>query len=163
MDSRAALKASLDWGTMLVTTYLGDLEDADLLVRPIPECNHIAWQLGHLINSENTITEATLPGSMPALPAGFAEKHTKETAGSNNPADFLTKAEYLVLREEQRAATVAALAKLSDAELDQLPPEQFRTYLKSVGDLFAMLGTHDVMHAGQWAVIRRKLGRPPLF
>lgn len=163
MDSRAALKGCLDWGTMLVTMYLGDLEDADLLVRPIPECNHIAWQLGHLINSENNLVETTLPGSMPPLPAGFAEKHSKETASSDNPADFLTKAEYLKIREEQRVATAAALAKLTDADLDQLPPEQFRTYLKSVGDLFAMLGTHDVMHAGQWAVIRRKLGRPPLF
>ncbi len=34
-------------------TYLGDLTDADIMVRAIPDTNHIAWQLGHLIQSEN--------------------------------------------------------------------------------------------------------------
>jgi hypothetical protein len=29
--------------------------------------------------------------------------------------------------------------------------------------VFSMQGSHWMMHAGQWAVLRRKLGRPPLF
>ena len=29
--------------------YVQDLADADLLLRPVPGINHIAWQLGHLI------------------------------------------------------------------------------------------------------------------
>jgi hypothetical protein len=32
-----------------------------------------------------------------------------------------------------------------------------------VGDVFSMQGGHLLMHAGQWAVVRRKLGRKPLF
>jgi hypothetical protein len=33
----------------------------------------------------------------------------------------------------------------------------------NVAGIFLMQGTHWTMHAGQWAVIRRKLGRAPLF
>jgi hypothetical protein len=32
-----------------------------------------------------------------------------------------------------------------------------------VGALFSVEGSHWLMHAGQWAVIRRQLGRKPLF
>ena len=65
--------------------------------------------------------------------------------------------------KKQRAGTLAALATVTDAELDQPSPEPLRGFLKTVGDVFSMQGNHWTMHAGQWAVLRRKLGRPPLF
>ncbi|HEY2893057.1 MAG TPA: DinB family protein, partial [Pirellulales bacterium] len=96
-------------------------------------------------------------------PEGFKQKHSKETAGSDNPRDFLTKNEYLKLLNEQRAGTLALLDKLSDEELSQDAPKPLQGFLKRVGDVFSMQSTHPVMHAGQWAIIRRKLGKPPLF
>lgn len=163
MNARDAIKLGLDMADMILNMYLGDLTDADLLVRPIPGTNHIAWQLGHLINSENEMIELVSPGSMPALPAGFAERHTSEKSKLDSASAFLSKAEYLRLYAEQRAGTLAALAKTSDAALDELSPEKMRSYTKNVGDVFSLQGSHYIMHAGQWAVIRRKLGRAPLF
>ena len=163
MDSRAAIKAAIDGGQTLTDNYLSDLSDADLMVRAVPGSNHIAWQLGHLIAAEHDMIEAVRPKSMPALPAGFREKHKNETATSDDPHAFYTKAEYLEHFKKQRAATLAALADLSDAELDQPAPEAMRAFVKTVGNLFVMQGTHWVMHAGQWALVRRKLGRAPLF
>jgi hypothetical protein len=163
MDSRQAFKSSINGAQHLVDAYLSDLTDADLMVRPIPGTNHIAWQLGHLIASENSMLEAICPGSMPKLPAGFKEKYGKETAASDDPKAFLSKAEYLDLFKQQRAATLAALDRMSDEELSKDAPPALKHFLKRVGDVFAMQGTHWVMHAGQWAIVRRKLGRPPLF
>ncbi len=163
MDSRKALRAGILGSQKIVDAYLGDLTDADLLVRPIPGTNHIAWQLGHLIGSENMMLEGVRPKSMPALPEGFRQKHNKETVKSEDPKGFLTKAEYLELSKQQRAATLAVLDSMSDADLDQPVPEAMRAYVKTVGDVFAMQGNHWLMHAGQWAIVRRKLGRPPLF
>jgi hypothetical protein len=163
MDSRRALKTGIVAGQNIVESYLADLSDSDLLVRAVPGSNHIAWQLGHLINSEHNLMELVRPKSMPELPASFAEKHKKETAKSDDAKAFLTKAQYVDVLKKQRAGTLALLETISDAELDQPAPEPVRAYLKTVGDVFSMQGTHWVMHAGQWAVIRRKLGRPPLF
>lgn len=163
MDSRSALKAGIASGNMITQSYLGDLTDADLLVRPADGTNHIAWQLGHLIQSEHQMMSLLRPGSMPELPAGFAAKYSKETAKSDNPKDFLTKDQYLQLANAQREGTLTLLATMSDADLDQPAPEPLRHFLHTVGDVFSMQGTHWVMHAGQWAIIRRKLGRPPLF
>ena len=163
MQAREAIRSSIEMSGSISQMYLGDLSDADLVLRPVPGMNHIAWQLGHLIQSEHEMVEKTVPGSMPALPAGFAEKHTKETASSDDPKAFCTKQQYLDLMQAQRAGTIAALSKLSDADLDRDAPEEFREYAKRVGDVFVTQGVHWMMHAGQWVVVRRKLGRPAMF
>ena len=74
MNTRQALKAGIDGGQFVVGTYLADLTDADLMVRPVPGSNHIAWQLGHLIQSEHQMVDMLKPGSMPKLPEGFQGK-----------------------------------------------------------------------------------------
>jgi hypothetical protein len=163
MNTKQALKAGIDGGSFVVMAYLEDLKDAELLVRPIPGTNHIAWQLGHLIQAEHGMLEGVSPGSMPKLPSGFKEQHAKEKAASDNPKDFLTKNEYLKLAKEQRAGTYAILEKLGDADLDKPGPESMRSYCPTVGSVFTMQCTHWLMHAGQWAIVRRKLGKPPLF
>ena len=52
MTAKDVLKNALKSNHEILSMYLSDLSDADLLVRPAPGANHIAWQLGHLIYSE---------------------------------------------------------------------------------------------------------------
>lgn len=163
MHARQALRIGIDSGLQLSQSYLADLTDDELLVRPVPGANHIAWQLGHLIVNEHEMIEAACPGSMPALPDGFAEKYTPETAGLDAREAFHPKSVYMNAIEVQRSGTLQALEKLTDEDLDKPAPEKYRNFLKTVGELFAIQGTHWMMHGGQWAVIRRKLGRKPLF
>ncbi len=149
--------------TMVVGKYLEDLSDEDILVRPLATMNHIAWQLGHLISGENYHINQVVPDSMPPLPDGFAEMHTKETAPSDDPKGFLTKEDYLREMTRQRNATLELLDRLTDEELLDRSPESIRYFGPTVGSVFAGESSHWMMHAGQWAVVRRKLGRPPLF
>ena len=146
----------------IMQAYLGDLTDADLLVRPVPGANHIAWAIGHLIESEHEMM--TLLGyDMPELPAGFTAAHTKETASSDDSAKFFSRNEYVELLEKTRAATLAGLKATPEANLDKPTPEQMQVYAKTVADGLMMIGLHELMHAGQFSPIRRKLGKPPLF
>lgn len=160
MNVKDALKLAIDSSNMISMGYLEDLSDQELFHRPAKEANHINWQLGHLIASENVMGNQAIPNSMPPLPAGFAEKYTKETSKSDDPKKFCTKAELLAEFKKQRAAVYAALAKVSEADLDKPTGVD---YAKTVGAMFNLHGGHWLMHAGQWAVIRRQLGRPPLF
>ena len=102
------IKSSLQLPTFVVNGYLEDLTDADLLVRPAEKSNHINWQLGHLIQSEQFHTSQVCPDVVPELPAGFKERYTKETVSSDNPADFLSKAELVELMHKQREVTLNA-------------------------------------------------------
>jgi hypothetical protein len=59
-------------------------------------------------------------------------------------------------KERDREAT-------PEAELDAPAPEPMRRRMPSVGVVLMMLGSHWLVHAGQFVPIRRKLGKPPLF
>jgi uncharacterized damage-inducible protein DinB len=164
MTAKDAIKSALNSTQHLLEWFVSDLSDADLLARPVPGANHIAWQLGHLINSESHLVHMELPdAAYPALPAGFAEQHSKDTAGSDKPADFRTKAKYLAVSKQVRAATLAALDKLTDADLDRACTGRMAQFAPRLVDLFQMVANHTMMHAGQFSVVRRKLGKPVLF
>lgn len=163
MNAKEALKINMDMGEYISLGYLGDLTDKDTMHRPAKDANHIRWQLGHLITGENEMMEKIYPGSMPKLPAGFKEKYTKETAASNNESDFDSKDRLIELYKQQRAATLKKLEQVTEADLSKQSHESMQSYAPTVGSVFSMQGTHWVMHAGQWAVIRRQLGRAPLF
>jgi len=163
MKAHDAIKLNIGGRDMVALPYIEDLTDDQLMMRPHPECNHLIWQIGHLIGSEHAMVEGVAPGSMPPLPAGFTDKYTAETAKSDDQADFHTKAELLQLLAEQSAATLTALDKLSEADLDQPAPESMQSYAPTVGAAFSLVGTHWLMHAGQWVIVRRQLGKPPLY
>jgi hypothetical protein len=163
MDFKDAIRAALGTSDFFVQSYLSDLTPAEMLARPTGDANHVAWQLGHLIASERHLIEAAVPGSMPELPAGFAERHSKEKAASDNPTDFLTKEEYFKVAKDMRAGTLAALDKLSAADFDKPVFGRVPPFVKRAGDCFVTAGGHWTLHAGQWAVLRRKLGRQRQF
>jgi hypothetical protein len=163
MNGKEAIKTVLDSTQQLLNWYVSDLSDADLLVRPVPAANHIAWQLGHLVEAETMVKQAVPSASYPALPAGWSKLHGKEGAAMDPPRGFATKAEYLNLFTKMREATVNALSGLSDADLDKPTPGDMAKWAPTVGSLFASTGTHTLMHAGQFSVVRRKLGKPVLF
>lgn len=163
MKPNEAIKLSIDTADMITRAYLEDMTDEEMMHRPGKGCNHIKWQVGHLIASDNNMVGGCCEGTMPALPEGFAEKYTKETAASDNSDDFHSKAELMELFEQQRAASLKALEGLSDEDLAKPAPEDMQSYAPLVASAFSMLGIHWTMHTGQWAVIRRQLGRAPLF
>jgi hypothetical protein len=148
-------------GMFIMSSYLKDLSDADLMIRPGgPNANHLAWQLGHLIQSEHEMMNAVCPNAMPALPAGFAAAHGRDMTKDDDTSKFLKKEEYLNLLSQQRDATLKALRDLPDAGLDQPAPERMRSYAPTVGAVFRLCGEHLTMHCGQFAVVRRMLGKP---
>ena len=51
MTAKEVLCDVIEFAHRLTRAYLSDFTDDDLLVRPIPEMNHVAWMLGHLIRS----------------------------------------------------------------------------------------------------------------
>ena len=163
MDFKDSIRAALGIADFLVQKYLEDLTPEELLTRPAADANHIAWQLGHLISAERRLVEAAAPGSMPPLPDGFAERHAKEMASSDNPANFLSKAEYLKIAADVRAGTLRVLDQLSESDFDKPVSGRVPPFVTRAGDCFVTVGTHWIMHAGQWVVLRRKLGRPRIF
>jgi hypothetical protein len=164
MKATEAIQGALRGTQNVMGMYLADLADADLLVRPVPNANHIAWQLGHLIDSERALVASAIPDARyPELPPGFSQKYTKEAARNDAAAAFHTKAEYVKLFNHVREATIATVGKLSDADLDKPNKGKLPEFAPTIGALLILVSNHTFMHGGQFTVVRRKLGKPVVF
>lgn len=157
MDAKTVLKNSLAMADLVSLGYLNDMTDADLMHRPHPGCNHVNWQMGHLIASERQMMVAINPEKTPALPEGFAEKYDRGTGNIEDPAQFLTKDQLMELFKTQRAATLAFLESLTEEQLDA--PSGI-DYAPTFGDVISLQGSHWLMHCGQWVVVRRMTDKP---
>jgi len=160
MTAKDAIRQTMDLSSMILDSYIKDLEDADLLLRPVAGMNPIAWQLGHLIGSERHFLELAAPGSSPELPEGFNEAHGKDRGQSDDTSGYLPLARYQALMKAQREATLRTFEACSEADLDRADPERFPPYIPTVGALFNMIGVHPLMHAGQFVAVRRVLKKP---
>lgn len=163
MDAHKVILDGMQMSHSVLKGFLEDFTDAELLIRPVPGANHVAWQLGHLISSEFQMMEALRPGVSPALPAGFAERHSKENSTSDDASKFYTKSEYMRVYDAQREASMKVLSSVKAEELDAPGPESMRAYAPTVGAILSLQGAHQMMHAGQFTVLRRKLGKPVVF
>lgn len=163
MNAKDAIRSSDNFSSLVLKTYISDLDDADLMRRPGEGCNHLAWQLGHLISSEVQLLDKVAPGQGVELPDGFAEAHSKEACSNDDAASFHGKQAYVDLFDKVRAASLAALDAYPESDLDNPAPEDFRDFCPTVGDLFTLIATHPMMHAGQFVIVRRQLGKPVLM
>ena len=163
MNAKDAIRSSVNISSMVLKTYISDLDDADLMRRPGEGCNHLAWQLGHLISSEVQLLDQVAPGQGIDLPDGFADAHGKEACNNDDPGAFCPKAKYIELFDQVRAASLSALDAYPEADLDQPAPEDFRSFCPTMGDLFTLIASHPMMHAGQFVIVRRQLGKPILM
>lgn len=160
MHGKDAIRNAYELSQMVLTSYVNDLSDEELLSRPAEGCNHIAWQLGHLISSECGLLDAAAPGFSIELPEGFAEKHGKENTSSDDAADFCSKDEYLGYFTKLKEATFKGLDAQTDEDLAKAAPEHFQSICPNMGGLFVLIATHAMMHVGQMVPVRRKLGKP---
>jgi hypothetical protein len=162
MNFHSTSQELLSTSRFVLKTYLSDLSDSEILVCPVDGAHHAAWQLGHLIFSESRMVNGVRVGSGIKLPNGFDEAH-----GKGKPIDstegFLGLAEYAELLERQRAMTIELLLSLDEASLEQPAPEFMRSYARTVSSVFLAIANHELLHAGQIAVIRRSLQKAVLI
>ena len=144
----------------ITKSYISDLTAADLLIRPVPGQNHIAWQLGHLIDTERNFVEMIKPGTSPKLPDNWEEGHGRHQTNVDDPSKYYSPEEYLRIHTAQREATKSLLAGMTDAELDAPGPEAVRRMVATNGATLMLIGSHQLMHVGQYVSVRRKLGKP---
>jgi len=163
MSFRDILSENIQSAHFLLTTYLSDFSDQDLLKRPVPNANHTAWQLGHLIISTNGMLNGINAPGVPTLPDGFEAAHKKDKASENDAAKFFSKEQYLNLFAQQKACALSVIATIDESELDKPGPEAVRAYCPTVRSVLLLSGSHITMHIGQFVVSRRSLGKPILM
>ena len=164
MRANDVLKIALTSTQDTMQMFLGDLTDAELTARPVPSANNIAWQLAHLIAAEKMLLEGQLPGvAYPEIPAPIASLGSERTGKVDPPEGYLTKAQYLESFGKMRGATIAAVEKLADSDLDKPTTNMMAKFAPTLGSLLILIANHTLMHGGQFTVVRRALNKPVVF
>jgi hypothetical protein len=142
----------------MVDLFLKDFSDADMLFRPAKTANHASWQIGHLTNSVRNMVLACDASAA----FGFEDdpRFGKSKAPIDDPAFFPNKAELLGKFDQAMDTAAGWVAKLSDADFAKPTPERMQQFAPTVGNVAILLGSHTMMHIGQFSVARRALGKP---
>jgi len=162
MHAKDSIRNGIAMSDRIINGYIGDLDDAELLIRAVPGMNHIAWQIGHLLGTERHFIEMIKPGSCPPLPADFEDGHGRKKTDVDDPSKYYSRARYQELWKAQREATLAVLDSLSDSDLDRAD-DKFPAFAPTVGQIMELCGTHPLMHVGQFVPVRRLLNKPILM
>jgi hypothetical protein len=142
-----------------VNMYLDELTDEELRSDIIPGKNHGVWILGHLVASDDTLSEYL--GYGPTL---FPESQVYSQGNTLLPVDECKSPS--VLRGEWKKVcekNESIYQTLTDAELDQphamLQGNPAEDYFKTKQGVIINWSLHQVHHAGQLALLLAKFGR----
>jgi uncharacterized damage-inducible protein DinB len=164
MNGREVVKIALQSTQQNLSMYLADMSDEEIRIRPVPGANTIAWQLAHLIVAEKFLLDGELPGvTYPAIPAALAEFGSERTGKVDPPGGYLPKAQYLETFMQMRGATITAVDKITDSDLDKPVKNVMAKHAPTLGALLILTANHTLMHSGQFTVTRRLLKKPVLF
>ena len=72
----------------------------------------------------------------------------------------MPKAQYLDLFYSVRKATLNNLEKMSEADLEKANTGPVAKFAPTLAALIILISNHTLMRAGQFTVVRRKLGKP---
>lgn len=164
MKATEFAKLAMDNGHGWVMGLLADMKDSATTQPTAAGGNHPLWVLGHLVYSESQLLDVFVLGRENRFPE-LAALFSGGTDPSSNAADYPSMDELFAKFETIRAASVAHLESLSDADLDAKShgPEEMGPFFGTVGACFAAIANHQMFHGGQVADARRAAGRPVLM
>jgi hypothetical protein len=145
---------------------LETIEESDWFWMPAGQITHVAWQVGHLAYAEYRLTLERIRGEMnedaELIPEAFRRRFARESVPDPDPAQAPTPAEVRAVFDRVHRQALAELAHLSDADLDVLLPAPHRL-ARNRREILLWCGQHEMLHAGQIGLLRRLLGKAPLW
>jgi len=147
--------------------FLDNTDTALWFRQPAEGVTHIAWQVGHLANSEYRLCLERIRGRRPEdellVPPNFPTRFGRESAPDAVSAANASPEEIRATLERVHRQVLQELKSLSDEDLDlePLPPRHplFDTKLGAI----LWCSQHEMVHAGQIGLLRRLCGLAPLW
>lgn len=160
-----ALTQSLEAARNYTLGVLADIEPEQWFWQPSEGVTCVAWQVGHLAIAEYGLCLSRVRGrraeDAALLPAEFSQRYGRGSEPSSDPAE---NASVESLRTTLEAVHRQALDEIPTytQELLNEPLDEPHPIFKKRGDGLAFCPSHELVHAGQLALLRRLMGKPPL-
>ncbi len=165
MHTTQFIRHGLEFSGSTLLTFVEDMRDAPLTFPTPNGGNHPLWVLGHLAVAECMLIQTFALGRSNPL-AHWMPFFGPNTTPTADPSAYPSLDEVIGAFKTTRAATLAALDSMSDADLDRpgkaVPPEMAQ-FFGNVGMCFVHTIYHSCIHTGQVTDARRAAGREPLL
>jgi DinB superfamily len=149
-----------------VERQLATIPTTDWFRMPAGEVTHIAWQVGHLAMAQYRLAlERLRPRTADdesLISDAFLALFGRQSAPNADASVYPAADEILAVFRRVHDRAIAEAKSYSDADLD-LPP--LRPHPLAATRLWCLLWTaqHEMSHAGQIGLLRRRMGFAPLW
>jgi hypothetical protein len=155
----------LKFTRQFTSQFLAGLSDDEWFWCPSELTTHLAWQVGHLAVAQYNLCLRRIRGRTEAdqtlIPDSFIECFKLGSTPAADPAKNSPLAEIQRVFGAVHQQALAELAGRTDAQLD-VPVEQPHPVFKTKLGAVEWSSQHELVHAGQIALLRRLMGKPPL-
>jgi hypothetical protein len=165
MSPRESALERIRWSRNFTEQFLPDLTPAEWFWSPEQYPTHVAWQVGHLAVAQYNLCLRRVRGRTAEdeslISESFIEAFKFGSAPTRKEVQYPSLEEIKRVFDAVHAQSLAELEKRSDAELNEPlenPHPRFATKLGAV----EFCSQHELVHAGQIAMLRRLMGKPPL-
>jgi uncharacterized damage-inducible protein DinB len=158
--------ARLNFSRSLIHEYIADLTPDEWFWQPTEGVTHVAWQVGHLALVEYHLLLKRIRGERAEDAQllhvdSYAKKYGRGSRPNRDREANYGGDELKETLERVHAQAWAEMAAYTDDLLDvplAEPHPRFSTKLEAI----EFCSQHELLHAGQIALLRRLMGRPPL-
>lgn len=163
--SSETLKAgltSLRFARHMTLAFLDSIPEVHWLHAPVDGGNHAAWIAGHVAWEDDDCLRRLVKGRGRKLPQAWHDAFATGTRPgadrSAYPSDPGLRAALTTYREE----LIDFFKDSADRLTDPLP-EGLHGFAKDLAALMPAIACHEMIHAGQLTVIRKRLNLAPVF
>jgi DinB superfamily len=146
-------------------SFLSDLTEPEWHWTPSEFTTHVAWQVGHLAVAQYSLCLRRIRGENAAdrefISEEFFDAFKLGSKPIAEPSQGPSVEEIKRVFDTVLQRSLAELSGRSDKELD-VPLEQPRPAFKTMLGAIEWCPQHELVHAGQIALLRRLMGKAPL-
>jgi len=124
--------------------------------------NHALWFAGHMAIVDNFFVSVLDPSRVARRPE-LEEHFGMGSTPVADPAAYPSPEEVLTLMRERRATLMEIFNDLSEDQLAEPTPPQFKDLFATKGGVFELAVWHEGLHSGQVSVARRAIGNSPVL
>jgi hypothetical protein len=145
--------------------FLNDLPAAEWFAMP-SGVTHIAWQVGHLAFAEYRLALERMRGRKPEdealIPEVYFTLFGKGSVPDPDPSKYPPLANVRAVFDRVHEQAMGEVARLPDDDLDN-PVLKEHALVKTKIECLLYCPQHEMLHAGQIALVRRLLGHGPVW
>jgi hypothetical protein len=167
MTRIAAFIDALVFARGYTVPLLDTIPVSDWFAMPAGCPSHVAWQVGHLAFAEARLVVERIGGRTEvgggALPDEFIRLFARNSVPDVDPANHPSPAEIRRVLDRVHDAALQTLRDTADDDLETLVPGTPHRFCRAKADYARWVSHHEFLHSGQIGLIRRMLGKGPVW